>query len=45
MRAPYLLNPGINLLAVVFAAAIGVIFGHVPVQRAARLDPHRHAAA
>jgi putative ABC transport system permease protein len=39
IQVPYLFNPGINLLAFVFAVAIGVIFGYVPAQRAARLDP------
>lgn len=39
MKVPYLFNPGINLLAFVFAAAIGVIFGYVPAERTARLDP------
>jgi putative ABC transport system permease protein len=39
IRVPYLFIPGINLLAFVFAVAIGVIFGYVPARRAARLDP------
>jgi putative ABC transport system permease protein len=39
IQVPYLFNPGINLLAFVFAVAVGVIFGYVPAQRAARLDP------
>jgi putative ABC transport system permease protein len=39
INVPYLFNPGINLLAFAFALAIGVIFGYVPAQRAARLDP------
>jgi putative ABC transport system permease protein len=39
MQVPYLFNPGINVLAFVFALAIGVIFGYVPALRAARLDP------
>ena len=39
MGLPYLFQPGINLLAFVFSAAIGVVFGYVPARRAARLDP------
>ncbi|KAB2312957.1 FtsX-like permease family protein [Betaproteobacteria bacterium SCN2] len=39
MQVPFLFNPGINLLAFVFAAAIGVIFGFFPARRAARLNP------
>ena len=39
MQVPYLFNPGINLLAFVFSAAIGVVFGYFPARRAARLDP------
>ncbi|MEJ5211781.1 MAG: ABC transporter permease [Burkholderiales bacterium] len=39
MQVPFLFNPGINLLAFLFAGAIGVIFGFVPARRAARLNP------
>jgi putative ABC transport system permease protein len=39
MQVPYLFNPGINLLAFVFSAGIGVVFGYFPARRAARLDP------
>jgi putative ABC transport system permease protein len=39
MSVPFLFNPGINLLAFGFSAAIGVLFGYVPARRAARLDP------
>jgi len=36
---PFLFNFSINLLAFIFSAAIGVIFGYVPARRAAQLDP------
>jgi putative ABC transport system permease protein len=39
MGVPYLFNPGVNLLAFAFSAAIGVIFGYFPARRAAQLDP------
>ena len=39
MHMPFLFNPGINLTAFGFSAAIGVIFGYVPARRAAQLDP------
>jgi putative ABC transport system permease protein len=39
MDVPYLFQPGINLLAFVFSAGIGIVFGYFPARRAARLDP------
>jgi putative ABC transport system permease protein len=39
MAIPYLFDPGINLLAFLFSAAIGVIFGYFPARRAAALNP------
>ena len=39
MNVPFVFNPGVNVLAFVFSAAIGVLFGFVPARRAARLNP------
>jgi putative ABC transport system permease protein len=39
MGLPFLFDPVINVMAFVFSAAIGVVFGFVPARRAARLDP------
>jgi len=39
MSMPFLFNPTINLVALVFSAAIGIIFGYMPARRAASLDP------
>ena len=37
--APFLFDPKINLVAFIFSAAIGIIFGFMPARRAAGLDP------
>ena len=39
IQVPYLFNLQINLLAFLFSAAIGVIFGYFPARRAAQFDP------
>ncbi|MEM1203781.1 MAG: ABC transporter permease [Acidobacteriota bacterium] len=39
MGIPFAVDPGINLLAFLFSAAVGVIFGFTPARRAAQLDP------
>ena len=37
--APFLFDPKINIIAFVFSAAIGILFGFMPARRAAGLDP------
>jgi putative ABC transport system permease protein len=37
--APFMFDPKINIIAFVFSAAIGIIFGFMPARRAAKLDP------
>lgn len=37
--APFLFDPKINIVAFVFSAAIGILFGFMPARRAAKLDP------
>jgi len=39
MAVPYAFDSGINLLSLLFSAAIGVVFGYFPARRAARMDP------
>jgi putative ABC transport system permease protein len=39
MGVPYRFDPTINLLSLIFSAAIGVVFGYFPARRAARMDP------
>jgi len=36
---PFVLNPSIVILSFAFSAAVGIVFGYFPAQRAAQLDP------
>jgi len=39
MHVPYLFDARINIVAFLFSAGIGVLFGYFPARRAAQLDP------
>jgi putative ABC transport system permease protein len=39
MNMPLVLNPGIMLLAFLFSAAVGVVFGYFPARKAAHQNP------
>jgi putative ABC transport system permease protein len=38
-RVPFVINPSIVMLSFAFSAAVGIVFGYFPAQRAAQLDP------
>lgn len=39
LNMPFMFDTRINLLAVLFSAMIGILFGYMPARRAAQLDP------
>jgi putative ABC transport system permease protein len=39
LSLPFIFDPGIVVIAVLFSAGVGVAFGYFPARRAARMDP------
>lgn len=39
LQVPFVFNPGIVVIAFLFSACVGIVFGFVPARKAAQMDP------
>ena len=39
LNVPFIIQPDMMIMAFVFSALVGVVFGYMPARSAARLDP------
>jgi putative ABC transport system permease protein len=39
LQIPFVFDPAIVVVAFLFSALVGVVFGYVPARRAAQMDP------